>query len=222
MKRFYVLAEGQTEETFVRDLLAPHYQQLGACITPIVLRTSRDHKGGVTRYAQVRPQIIRLCRQDHGAIVTTLIDLYALPSDFPGKLDAAYPTQGRGSQKAQFIEARWADDVAEANFVPHLAVHEFEALLFTQPARFADWTDSQAVVQQLQVAADQHDTPEDINDSAQTAPSKRILNTMPSYKKTLHGPLIAASIGLDALRQSCPHFHAWLNRLDALAANPAD
>ena len=36
-------------------------------------------------YAKVKPQIVRLCRQDAEAWVTTLFDLYALPTDFPGK-----------------------------------------------------------------------------------------------------------------------------------------
>ena len=34
----------------------------------------------------------------------------------------------------------------------------------------------------------------------------------------LHGPLIAVEIGLDSLRQACPHFNSWLLRLEQLAA----
>lgn len=35
MKWLYVLAEGPTEETFVRELLIPHYARLGLFIIPI-------------------------------------------------------------------------------------------------------------------------------------------------------------------------------------------
>lgn len=220
MKRVNILVEGQTEETFVRELLVAHCARVGVYVTPILLRTSPGHKGGVTRYAQVKPQIVRLCRQDSQAVVTTLIDLYALPKDFPGQADPGFPIQGQGSQKAEFIEARWADDIDERNFIPHLTVHEFEALLFVEPERFADWTDTTVVVEQLQVIAASHQTPEDINDSALTAPSKRILRVMPAYQKTFHGPLIASEIGLDAIRQACPHFGAWLSQLERLAAAP--
>ena len=96
-------------------------------------------------------------------------------------------------------------------------MHEFEAVLFVQPERFADWTDTAAVVEQLQAIAAIHQTPENINDSAHTAPSKRILKAMPAYQKTFHGPLIASEIGLDAIRQACPHFGAWLSRIENLA-----
>ncbi|WP_199769702.1 DUF4276 family protein [Aeromonas sp. ASNIH2] len=52
-----------------------------------------------------------------------------------------------------------------------------------------------------------------MNNSPQTAPSKRILALVPNYKKTLHGPLIAEDIGLDAIRAQCPHFNRWIERL---------
>lgn len=216
MSRILLLVEGQTEEAFVRELLTPHYARMGLYLTPIIVRTSRGYKGGVVSYAKIKPQIVRLCRQDAQAHVSTLFDLYALPVDFPGKAASAYPHQGAGQQKASYLEDALAQDISEANFIPNLLVHEFEALLFAQPEKFAEWTDDEDVVQRLSAAAQSHDTPEDINDGPQTAPSKRVLASMPGYQKTFHGPLIACEIGLDAMRQACPHFHAWLQRLEAL------
>jgi len=58
--------------------------------------------------------------------------------------------------------------------------------------------------------------PEDIDHDPSGAPSKRILAVMPSYQKTVHGPLIACDIGLDAMRRDCPHFNGWLRKLEAL------
>jgi hypothetical protein len=214
MTRLYLLAEGQTEETFVRELLAPHYAPLGLFITPIIVRTSPGHTGGVTSYGKVRNQVVRLCRQDTTASVSTLMDLYALPGDFPGKADEAYPVNGAGWQKAEFLEARLMTDINEPNFFPYLMVHEFEAVLFVLPEKFADWTDSPKVVKALTAISRAHQTPEDIDDNPLTAPSKRILKVMPSYEKTFHGPLIATEIGLDLVRQACPHFNSWLLRLD--------
>ena len=217
MSRMYLLVEGQTEETFVRELLAPHYARNGLFITPIIVRTSPGHKDGVTGYGKVKPQLSRLCRQDRHASVSTLFDLYGLPSDFPGKSAAGFPANGTGEQKAVFLETRLAADINEPNFIPYLMVHEFEALLFVKPAAFGDWTDSQELVESLAAIARPHETPEHINDSPQTAPSKCIARLMPEYEKTFHGPLIAAEIGLDSLRQACPHFNSWLLRLERLA-----
>jgi hypothetical protein len=218
MTRVYLLVEGQTEEAFVRELLEPHYARLGLYLTPIIVRTSPGHKGGVVSYEKIKPQLQRLCRQDAAAHVTTLFDLYALPQDFPGKAAATYPANGSGHQKAEFLETHLAQDIGQANFIPNLMVHEFEALLFVQPDKFAEWTDDTAVVDCLRAHA-QNKSPEDINDSPQTAPSKRILAAMAGYQKTFHGPLIACEIGLDALRGSCPHFHAWLQKLEVLSVS---
>lgn len=213
MSRVYLLVEGQTEEAFVGELLTPHCARMGLYITPIIVSTSPGYKGGVVSYAKVKPQISRLCRRDARAKVSTMFDLYALPTDFPGKADATYPTIGTGVQKANYLEARLKQDINEPNFLPNLLVHEFEALLFSAPHKFAEWTDNADVVKTL-TAAVQGQAPEDINDSPMTAPSKRVLAVMPEYQKTFHGPLIACEIGLDAMRQACPHFHAWLVKLE--------
>lgn len=216
MSRLYILVEGQTEEAFVRELLVPHYARTGRFLTPIVVSTSPGYKGGVVSYAKVKPQIVRLCKQDPDAYVTTMFDLYALPADFPGKAAPAYCVAATGHQKAQVLEAQLAQDVVQHNFLPNLMVHEYEALLFTRPDMFAQWTDDAFVANALLQAVVSAGSPEDINDSPHTAPSKRILAVMPGYQKTFHGPLIACDIGLDAIRQACPHFHAWLLAVEAL------
>ena len=216
MTRVYLLVEGQTEEAFVRELLEPHYSRLGLYLTPIIVRTSPGYKGGVVSYAKIKPQLQRLCSQDGDVHVSTLFDLYALPQDFPGKTDAAYPGNGSGHQKAAFLEARLAEDVDRANFIPNLMVYEFETLLFVNPQKFAEWTDNNRTVINLGNQAKNHATPEDINDSPESAPSKRILKAMPSFQKTFHGPLIACEIGLDAMRKACPHFNEWLMKLEAI------
>lgn len=216
MSRVYLLVEGQTEETFVRELLQPHYARMSLYLTPIIVSTSPGHKGGVTSYAKVRPQIERLCKQDDDAHVSTMFDLYALPSDFPGKSDSAWPQHGSGHDKAAFVETRMAQDINQGNFIPNILVHEYEAFLFVQPERFADWADRR-VVNALKAVRDSC-APEDINDGPRTAPSKRILAVMPGYQKLFHGPLLACDMGLDAIRGACPHFNGWLLRLEALVS----
>lgn len=221
MSRVYLLVEGQTEEAFVNELLLPHYAQLGHYLTPIIVRTSPGYRGGVTRYAKVKPQIERLCRQDTQAHVTTLFDLYALPSDFPGKAHPAYPATASGHEKATFLENALSEDIGQKNFLPNLLVHEYEALLFTQISAFERWTGHD---QQLAPLRDARCTtqPEDINDHPHTAPSKRILSAWRGYQKTLHGPLIACEIGLDAIRAACPHFSAWLQKIESLPNGPGN
>ena len=59
--------------------------------------------------------------------------------------------------------------------------------------------------------------PEKINDSPQSAPSKR-LQAETSYIKAVHGPNIAKEIGLDVLREQCAGFNGWLDKLEVLPA----
>jgi lysozyme family protein len=59
-------------------------------------------------------------------------------------------------------------------------------------------------------------TPEHINDTPQTAPSKRILSIHPTYEKINDGVQIAKDIGIAKLRQECLHFNTWLEKLEAL------
>ena len=53
-------------------------------------------------------------------------------------------------------------------------------------------------------------SPEEINDDPQTAPSKRILNIFPKYKKVTDGTQIALKVGLEQIRKECPHFDEWM------------
>lgn len=138
-----------------------------------------------------------------------------MPGDFPGISSEAYGTIAKGQSKAEFLEGELAKDIGRRNFIPNLLLHEFEALLLTRIEPFEQWTDDDRVLEPLR-AARRTLEPEDVNDGPQTAPSKRILSAMRGYQKTFHGPLIACDIGLDAIRDACPHFDRWLRRLEAL------
>lgn len=210
MTRVLVFVEGQTEETFVRDLLAPYFSNQELYLTPILAQTSPGHKGGVVSYGKVKHQLLRLCKQDSTAYVTTLIDYYGLPTDFPGY---AVSPNLIAQQRVNLLEQAFGTDVNQTQFIPNLLLHEFEALLFCAPQKFADWLDDKAPIDALEAIKLEFCTPEHINNSPQTAPSKRIMALIPEYRKTLHGPMIAADIGLDAIRDQCPHFNNWIERL---------
>lgn len=216
MSRVYIMVEGQTEEAFLQEVMVSPYAAKGVYLTPIIVSTSPGHKGGLTSYAKVKPQIDKLCKQDAGAVITTFFDYYGLPKDFPGQDTIAAMGGVSAREKAQHLEQSLADKIGHANFIPNLALHEFEALLFTDIEAFAEWTDNDAVLTPLRNAR-LTNAPEDINDNFNTAPSKRILAAMTGYQKTVHGPLIASTIGIDAIRAACPHFHGWLTKLDDLA-----
>ena len=94
--------------------------------------------------------------------------------------------------------------------------HEFEGLLFSDCSAFSRAIGKPELERALQKVRDEFGSPEDINDSPVTAPSKRILRLIPSYEKPLMGTLAIIEIGLVRIRRECPHFDQWLGRLEGL------
>lgn len=58
--------------------------------------------------------------------------------------------------------------------------------------------------------------PEEITDSRDTAPSKRLLRHIPDYRKVSDGPDAIYSAGLALVRNRCPRFDAWIKLLESL------
>ncbi len=220
MKRCLILVEGPTEERFVKDLLALRFEPLDFHLTPIILTTKLvksggKFKGGVTSYAKMRADLAKLLG-DTGALITTMIDYYGLPTDTPGMSDRPV---ARPIDRVRHVEEAILRNLGSPrHFMPFLALHEFEAFLFTDPAITAAVIPAPEKTPEL-VAISEGLAPEDINERVDTAPSKRLEQVFPSFKKTLHGPTAAKRIGLEAIRARCPHFNSWLTRLEQFAAS---
>jgi hypothetical protein len=222
MKRGLVLVEGQTEERFVNECLGPYFATHGLFLIATVVKTKRvvgaaHFEGGVTSYGQVRRDLGLLLRDSDASIITTLLDYYAVPSDFPGMHDRP---PGSAQQRVVHVETAWAATVEDRRFVPHLTLHEFEAWVYADPSRLEPWMfdDDEHVIAGIAAVAEAHRTPEDIDEGAATAPSRRLRRVFTSYQKALHGPFAVAAIGIDRIRAACPHFSAWLQRIEMLAA----
>jgi hypothetical protein len=101
-------------------------------------------------------------------------------------------------------------------FIPFVQMYEFEALLFSDPEAFAIGVDRIALNQHLSAISAQFETPEHINNSPVTAPSKRIEALIADYQKPLMGTLAALEVGLDVMRARCALFNDWLTRIESL------
>jgi hypothetical protein len=219
--------EGQTEEGFVKGLLAPHLQRHSVYANVILVphkpgARQRKHRGGIGSFAAPREIIKRKLYGDTTAYTTTMFDYYGLPDDFPGLGSSDLPP--RYPNRVDYIEKQLALTFGESpRFIPYLQVHEFEALLFSDVETLhltisALAGGSGARLDELNQLVAQFETPEDIDDGPDTAPSKRLQKYFPGYQKVPFGELIAELIGLDTLRAACPHFDSWVTRLEALTA----
>jgi hypothetical protein len=220
-KRALVLVEGQTEERFVKDVLAPAFWPRGLYLYPTILVTKRvkdgpNFKGGVTRFARFENDLRKLMSSG-GAVVTMMLDYYGLPADFPGMNTRPTGTpQRRVEHVEQAIHVHFG---SPGNFVPFLALHEYEAWLFASPEALPGVMNDAAKQADIEAIRESVDSPEEINDDPEWAPSKRILKLFPSYRKVAHGPMAAGRIGLERIRAECPHFDQWLAVLEAVAAD---
>ncbi|MHB1461098.1 MAG: DUF4276 family protein [Armatimonadota bacterium] len=225
--RLQVVAEGRTEQEFVRTTLANHLGQYGiSTVARCALtssQSSRKYTGGVSSYGKLRNDIIKWLKEDsgHDARFTTMVDLYALPTDFPQYEISR--TIADPYMRVSMLENAMASDIGEPRFIPYIQLHEFEALLFVDPMKLCDEYFDDEYVQKARELVDQKAklpsrNPELIDGGNTTAPSKRIIQCIPPYQynKAISGPRVAAAIGLQALRAACSHFNEWLNKLEAL------
>lgn len=221
MKLIHILVEGQTEEEFVRDILNEHLAAKGIYLNVVLAKTKRAiganpaFRGGIVSYGKVEFDLKGLLRDSSAAMVTTMIDYYRLPSDFPNFNDVEAKT-GAAQKRVAYLEKKFAENIAHSKFLPYLSLHEFEALLFTKPEEIVRQVRGKDALAQkkLEEIRQNYSSPEEINLIA--PPSKRILSTMAEYDKVGHGFLIAVEIGIGAIRKECLHFDAWLTKLESL------
>jgi hypothetical protein len=213
MIRVNIICEGFTEEQFVNQILQPHFQERGIFITARTL-------GRGNSYGKLRYNIVQWMKSEKGAYVTTLIDLYGINSGFPG-YDLNKNKQPL--DKVAAIENAVQLDIDkegidQRRFIPHFQLHEFEALLFSEPELMQEWLslDHKLPEGAFQQIRNKFETPEHINDDPLTAPSKRIKQLVREYDKVADGVLIAEDIGLEKMRAACPHFDTWMNTIESL------
>jgi Domain of unknown function (DUF4276) len=221
MIRVNIICEGQTEETFVQEVLYHFFVSKSIFLNPILIGKPR-HKGGNFTFGRLVKDL-RPLLGDANAYCTTLFDFYGLPSDFPGREKARTITNIE--EKSQCVTQSLVDALREnkisadslRRFIPYVQMYEFEGLLFSDCHSLASAIDQPLLARKFKEIREGFPSPEDINDSKITAPSKRILEIYRSYNKPIHGSLAIIEIGLDTIRRECKLFDRWLQQIEALA-----
>lgn len=229
MARLLIHVEGQTEESFVNEILRDHlvargYHSVDARI--VGNARLRQRRGGIRSWPSVKKDIVRHLKSDPGCVATTMVDFYALPQDgtnaWLGRATATQAdTRARSShiQKAiqKDLESEMGGEFNAARFVPYVVMHEFEGLLFSDCDSFSRAIGRPDLAARFGAIREQFVMPEDINDSSETAPSKRVEGLFPGYQKPLLGALAILEIGLSRICDECPNFKEWLTRLESLS-----
>lgn len=210
MNRLAVTVEGSTEEEFVKRVLADHLRTAGVEPTPILLgRARRRVGGGNVSVERLVSEMVQLFRSFDA--VTSLVDFYGF--------------RGKGNQSVEDLESTLRRRLRDrmrcpwqpSRVIPYVQRHEFESLLFSNVDAFGRVLGAAPrAVAELRTIRAEFSTPEDINDSTQTCPSRRIERSLPSYSKRRDGPRVAEAIGLPAMCSECPRFRDWLTSLESM------
>ncbi len=215
-----LLAEGFTEERFVKNVLAPHLLRYGVYLTPTVVTTnvvvSGERLKGGGDFGKLESNLRGLLRDTAAAAITMFYDYYAFPANFPPKFPIRNLAAGLGANGADSLENALATYFNDARFKPFVHLHEFEAFMFVDAEITAASLLNHGLVKSIVSERAAFENAEAINDGVNTAPSKRIKRLAPTFEKLAQGVIIAEKTGLPALRADCPRFSAWVAWLESL------
>jgi hypothetical protein len=210
-----VIVEGKTEEIFIKNLVSPYLARNNIFMHATQI-SKPGQKGGDVKFERAKRDFGNHLKQRPNTYVTLFVDYYGIKSDWPGLNDVrkgATPKEIaetiNGATKAKVVSL-FGEQLADERFIPFIAVYEFEALLFSD----AEILSSSIGVSTSRVDADLTDfgEPEAINNSPETAPSKRLdaWSKGSKFRKTTTGITIAQEIGIEKMREKCPLFNQWL------------
>ena len=132
MIRLNLLVEGESEETFVNQVLRLHLAEVGVMVCARMVTTSRNlgraGRGGVTNYGKIRSDLSRWMKEDQGGDVrfSTMLDRHGLPPGFPGLSGVGVARHRNAYEDVVFLEKEFSGDIHDHRFIPYLQLHEFE------------------------------------------------------------------------------------------------
>jgi hypothetical protein len=195
-----IICEGLTEVDFIKKIVNPYLKTFQINLKPI-------NMGGNVSIERMLSHI----NKTGTPIVTTFVDYYGF--------------KGNIGKSIEDLEKTLEDRSPKEYLIPYLQKHETEALWFSDISIIASVMNASASQrQELEKIEKAFDTPEDINNSPETAPSKRLEALFRGYNKITDGLNIADGLGIEKMREKCPRFDAWLKRLiesaNTLRGNP--
>jgi len=216
------IVEGKTEQIFIESLLKPYLAERRIFIRATQV-SKPGQKGGDVRFERVKNDLELHLKQRTDTYVTTFVDYYGI-KEWPGleRIEVNATPKQIAAQVNQATKAEvmvlFAQQQAERRFIPFIAVHEFEALLFSD----GDILAAELGVDESCISAVllECGAPEAINNSPNTAPSKRLdtWSANGKFAKTTQGIAIAHKIGIAKMRGACPLFDGWLAQFEALVS----
>jgi len=210
MIRVAISVEGYTEDEFCKQTLVPYFRSHDIELTPIIIKTKTKrcgitYKGGCINLARIKNELTKIL--PNFDYVTTFYDLYGFDIE--------------GIHTAEELENK-ISELFDGNIklIPYIQKYEFETLLFSEPSFYEDYFDDVSAKIEIESIIASCGGVENINNSRETAPSKRIDKFFDKYDeqydKVFHGASIADDIGLDIILEKCTRFKDWIESMKNL------
>ena len=213
------IVEGKTEQIFIKSILAPYLGNKKIYINATQV-SKPGQKGGDIKFSRVKKDIRNHLKQRKDTYITTLVDYYGI-TEWPGLEKISENNTYKEIAQILNESAKNAiiNDFSEIScerFIPNIVMHEFEAYHF-----------SDSMILSLELGQSENEIldilnsfehPEEINNSKETAPSKRLdsLSSRGKFPKTTMGIEIIKKIRIEKVREKCPLFNNWLTSLENL------
>lgn len=222
MGEIFIITEGRSESNFLSKVIAPYLARKNIYITASILGKG-PHKGGRVNKDRFLKDFSNALKQFHGnRYISTMFDYYKLDTDWFGmnqitlSCDCEDKVKLLENETKRYCVEKYTDFDVNTLFIPYISLHEFEALLFSDPENLAVHLKCDPT--RIHNILDIYPSPEHINNSENTAPSKRIIDICPRYanEKVIMSHAIVTNISIDLVRSKCKHFNAWLEEIEQL------
>ena len=170
-KKLIILVEGDSELRFIKTQVIPFlyarstgFWSIDAC--KIISNRQLNKKGGNISYEYLNNDIHKFVKNGYN-VITTFLDFFRLPSNFPG-----YTTDGSmidQIESAMVVDFKsWNSSLSE--LIPYIQKYEFEALLFSSMDGFEYLLDDDKRLSHIRSIINSFATTEEINGVPITAP----------------------------------------------------
>lgn len=127
MKRLVIIVEGETEESFVNNILRPFFYSQGLYNVIQCFKTKHSH-GGISKYSYIKKDVLNIIYESD-VVVSMMIDFYRLPSDTPGFNESTEVQTHK--EQADLLEARIKEDLENSQnqrFITLFLIFNFMSL----------------------------------------------------------------------------------------------
>lgn len=195
MVRLCIICEGDSDRIFIDRIIKPYLESHSNDLQVYTIKIGKTRKhpgGGDVRYSAL-VKIINQCQYDRADLITTFIDFYGTRFEtFPCFKVFKEINDNNVQQKIQLLEAdikNISSNIYQHKIIPYVLLHEYEMIYFADLDRFIASNPDYATIKSDMIMVNTSYAPEEINNSLQTAPSKRIEAMMKKlvgygYRKT--------------------------------------